>query len=176
MKKLYTLLMMAMMGVMAVSLTSCDDEQIAYTLEGTWRGWNGRYYNSTATEITFLKDPYAYSSGTGYWVDYYSGAPWDYVANHIEWEVYNRNIRIYFVEDGNSFVIRDYHLNNSRFTGYINDHGTDVEFELYNVSRPNYNSYRWGYSGWNNYYGYTRGEDGDSTKSESMPRRFVRGK
>ena len=38
MKKLYTLLMMAMMGVMAVSLTSCDDEQIAYTLEGTWRG------------------------------------------------------------------------------------------------------------------------------------------
>lgn len=183
MKKLYTLLMMAMMSVMAVSLTSCDDEQIAYTLEGTWRGnmyisseWNGRYYNSTATEITFLKDPYAYSSGTGYWVDYYSGAPWDYVANHIEWEVYNRNIRIYFVEDGNSFVIRDYHLNNSRFTGYINDHGTDVEFELYNVSRPNYNSYRWGYSGWNNYYGYTRGEDGDSTKSESMPRRFVRGK
>ena len=29
MKKLYTLMMMAMMGLMTVSLTSCEDEQIA---------------------------------------------------------------------------------------------------------------------------------------------------
>ena len=183
MKKLYTLMMMAMMGLMAVSLTSCEDEQIAYTLEGTWKGnmyisseWNGRYYNSTATEITFLKDPYAFSSGSGYWVDYYSNAPWDYVANHIDWEVRNRNIYIYFVEDGNSFVIRDYRLNDSRFTGYINDHGTDVEFELYNVSRPYYDNYRWGYDSWNGYYGWTRGEGTDSITTTEKPRRFVRGK
>lgn len=183
MKKLYTLLMMAMMGVMVVSLTSCEDEQIAHTLEGTWRGnlyisteWNGRYYESTATEITFSKDPYRYSSGTGYWVDYYSGAPWDYVANHIEWEVNNRNIHIYFVEDGNSLVIRDYSLNRNSFVGYINDHGTDVDFELYNVSRPNYSSYRWGYDSWDYYYGWTRGEGSDSAESASKPRRFVRGK
>ena len=183
MKKLYTLMMMAMMGMMVVSLTSCEDEQIAYTLEGTWKGnmyisseWDGRYYNSTSTEITFLKDPYTYSSGTGYWVDYYSGAPWDYVANHINWEVNNRVIYVHFVEEGTSLQIRDYRLNSNRFSGYIFDHGTDVEFELYNVSRPNYNSYRWGYDGWNSYYGWTRGESADSSKTVEKPRRFVREK
>lgn len=38
MKKLYTMFMMAMMAVMAVSFTSCEDEEIARTLEGTWKG------------------------------------------------------------------------------------------------------------------------------------------
>ena len=39
MKKLYTTLMMAMMAMLTLSLTSCEtDEQIAYTLEGTWTG------------------------------------------------------------------------------------------------------------------------------------------
>ena len=37
MKKLYFRLMMVMMGLVTVSLTSCDDEEIAKTLEGTWR-------------------------------------------------------------------------------------------------------------------------------------------
>ena len=96
MKKLYTMMMMAMMGMMAMSFTSCEtDEEIAYTLEGTWKGnmyinseWGGNTYTTTYSEITFLKDPYTYSEGTGYWVDYYSGAPWDYVANHIEWSTW----------------------------------------------------------------------------------------
>ena len=76
MKKLYTMFMMAMMAVMAVSFTSCEDEEIARTLEGTWKGnmyisseWDGRYYDATSTEITFLKDPSRYSSGSGYWVE-----------------------------------------------------------------------------------------------------------
>ena len=39
MKKLYTTLMIAMMGLMTLSFTSCEtDEEIAYDLEGTWRG------------------------------------------------------------------------------------------------------------------------------------------
>ena len=77
MKKLYTTLMMAMMGLMTLSFTSCEtDEQIANTLEGTWRGdmtiedYNGVSY--VESEITFLKDPYTYSEGTGLWVDYYA--------------------------------------------------------------------------------------------------------
>ena len=41
MKKMYFRLMMAMMGLVAVSLTSCDDEEIAKTLEGTWKGDKG---------------------------------------------------------------------------------------------------------------------------------------
>ena len=184
MKKLYTMMMMAMMGLMTVSLTSCEDEYIADTLEGTWKGnmfisseWDGRYYNATSTEITFLKDPRTYSSGSGYWVDYYSGAPWgEYVANHINWEVYNGNIRVYFVEEGTTFVIRDYHLTSSRFWGYINDSGNDVKFELYCVNRPNYNTYRWGYDSWDYdyYYSRTRGANGDSVKTVEKPKRVIK--
>ena len=89
-KLLYAFAMMTTL----FTLTSCEDERIANTLEGTWSGnmyistrYDGRVYDATYTEVTFLKNPYAYSSGEGYWVDYYSDAPWDYVANHIEWSV-----------------------------------------------------------------------------------------
>ena len=110
MKKQFFLLMVAMMGLISVSFTSCDDEEIAKTLEGTWKGdmyvtseWEGKYYEAIYTEITFLKDPYAFSSGTGYWVDYYSDAPWDYVANHIDWRVDLGDIHVKFIEEGPLF-------------------------------------------------------------------------
>jgi hypothetical protein len=180
MKKLYTMMMMAVMGLMTISLTSCEDERIANTLEGTWKGnmyiackWDGREYDATYTEITFLKDPSRYSSGSGYWVDYYSGAPWDYVANHINWRVDYGTIYVNFVEEGASLAIRDYHLTSSRFWGYISDGGNDVEFELYCVDRPNYYNYRWGFD-YNGYRSYTRGNGADSTKTVEMPKRFVR--
>ena len=82
MKKWYTLWTLLLMAVLSVSFTSCewdDDDAIAYTLEGTWRGnmymsseWDGRVYDATYSEICFLRDPYRYSSGTGYWIDYYN--------------------------------------------------------------------------------------------------------
>ena len=104
-KLLYAFAMMTTL----FTLTSCEDERIANTLEGTWSGnmyistrYDGRVYDATYTEVTFLKNPYAYSSGEGYWVDYYSDAPWDYVANHIEWTVDFGTIRVYFVEEGTS--------------------------------------------------------------------------
>ena len=69
MKKMFTMLMMAMM---AITFTSCEDEMIADTLEGSWKGnmyistsWNGRVYDATYTEITFLKDPFCFKSGSG---------------------------------------------------------------------------------------------------------------
>ena len=134
MKKLfYNILTMAIIATAAVSFSSCDDERIAHTLEGTWRGnmyiscyYGGRSYDATYTEITFLKDPYAYSSGNGYWVDYYSDAPWDYVANHIDWKVDYGTIYVYFVEEGTSLRISDYHLNDDRFYGWIDDAGTTI--------------------------------------------------
>jgi len=84
-----------------------------------------------------------------------------------------------FTEKANKIfnqAIRDYHLNRDRFTGYINDHGNDVKFELYNVSRPYYDNYRWGYDSWgyDYYYSRTRGADADSTKPIEKPRRVVR--
>jgi hypothetical protein len=180
MKKLYT--MLAMM-LMALAFASCEtDEDIAYTLEGTWKGnmhinseWDGRYYNTTYSEITFLKDPYSYSSGTGYWVDYYSGAPWDYVANHIEWTVKYGDIEIYFVEEGTTMIIRNYHLYRGRFTGTIYDSGNVVDFDLYQTTHPNYNSYRWGYSAWgyDPYYSRSMNKADGKTTAPAAPRRFV---
>lgn len=91
-----SILTAVLLSLATLSLSSCDDEEIANTLEGTWKGdmyisseWDGRYYDATYTEITFLKDPYAFSSGTGYWVDYYSDAPWDYVANRPNYTGYH---------------------------------------------------------------------------------------
>ena len=162
------------------TLTSCEDERIANTLEGTWSGnmyissrYDGRVYDATYSEVTFLKNPYAYSSGEGYWVDYYSDAPWDYVANHIEWTVDYGTINVYFVEEGTSIRIRDYYLNNDRFYGTINDNGKPVDFELYRISGRNWSNYNWGYDSW--YIGTRSVDDADSAKKEK-PVRFVREK
>ena len=184
-KYFYNIMVMAILATAATGFTSCEDAEIAHTLEGTWKGnmyissyYGGHTYNSTYTEITFLKDPGAYSSGNGYWVDYYSNAPWDYVANHIEWTVDFGTIRIHFVEEGTSVRISDYHLNNDRFYGYLEDGNHDVEFELIHTSSPNWSSYRyWGHEDWyDNWYSRTRGENTSDSTAVEMPIRFVRGK
>ena len=93
-KRLHAMLTAVMLAALSFSFTSCEDESIASSLQGTWEGnmyisseWNGRVYNATYTEIEFLLDPFRYTKGSGYWVDHYSGAPWDYIANHIDWRV-----------------------------------------------------------------------------------------
>jgi len=164
MKKIYTFMLMAAAALSTLAFTSCEeDKAIAYTLEGTWKGnmyittyYRGRSYDAIYSEVTFLKDPHRYSSGNGYWVDYYSNAPWDYVACHIDWTVNNGTIRVYFVEEDTSFSIYDYRLNNDRFYGTFNDNGQTVDFELVHVSSPNWSGYRWGYDSWYDdyYYGY----------------------
>jgi hypothetical protein len=186
MKKIYTMLMMAMM---ALAFTSCEDEAIAYDLEGTWRGemyissrYNDRVYNTTYTEVTFDKNPYEYASGTGTWVDYYDGNPgWgtNYVANHITWEVSNRIIRIWFRNEGTYFEIRDYSLNHYRFEGTIWDNGNYVDFYLTKVGRPaSYSSYVWDEYYFNDpYWARTRSAadstEVDTTATKNIPMRFV---
>ena len=178
MKKFLILIVTAVIACLA---TSCnEDAAIANTLEGTWSGnmyvssnWNGRTYDATYTEITFLKDPYQYSSGTGYWVDYYSGVPWDYVANHIEWEVVRRTIRVYFVEENSDLEIYDYRLDRNHFTGYIYEGDHQVAFDLAYVSRRTYSDYHWGYDYWSPYYAPGTRADADSTGT-GKPRRIIR--
>ena len=53
MKKLYNLFTLAMVALMSLTFTSCEDEYIASSLEGTWEGYtnmqaayDGRYYNA----------------------------------------------------------------------------------------------------------------------------------
>ena len=182
-KYIYNIMAMALLAITAIGLTSCEDAEIAYTLEGTWKGnmyistsYDGRSYNSTYTVITFEGDPYSIASGYGEWVDYYSDAPWDYIANHITWEVDNRVIYIHFREEGTSVRISDYRLNDDRFVGTLNDNGHYVDFELYHTSSPNWGSSRWGYDSWYDSYSRTRSADSSDSTATEKPIRFIRGK
>ena len=111
-------------------------------------------------------------------MDYYSNAPWDYVANHIDWTVNNGVIHVYFIEEDTSIDIYDYRLSSSRFVGTLNDYGTLVDFDLYNVSHPYsyWDNYYWGYDEWyydDYFWARTRGIDADSAKTIEKPKRFV---
>lgn len=172
MKKIYTLLPIMLLAMLTMTtFTSCEDEEIARTLEGTWQGnmrikskYSGRTYYATRTEVTFLRDVYRYSSGEGYWIDYYNDAPWgwDYVANHISWKVSNGDILVYFIEEDTDLVIRNYRLNDNRFEGTLWDGNQRVDFTLYHVSSPNWSRYdHWGYD-----YRYMRNATNDSTLVE----------
>lgn len=169
MKKLMSIFTMLLLALTATTLVSCDDDSdIAATLEGTWQGdmevstyYNGQNYQAVSSEICFVQDPYSYSSGTGYWIDYYRNSPWrnNQVANHIQWTVSNGVIKVYFVEEGTSLEIRNYRLSNGYFEGtiYYYDNQT-VNFSLRQVSSPNWNSYTdWGYDDDDYYYdGYAK--------------------
>ena len=153
MKKFTTLLTMAFIALMSISLTSCDeDSDIAYTLDGTWRGNMYVQYggvDATYSVIRFDQNDGIYS-GTGYWIDYYQEDYWhgnNYIANRIRWTVRNRNIYITLLDENSNVVIYDYALGDRKFSGYVEaDNGNRAYFEL---SRDSYNwrdDYDWGYS------------------------------
>ncbi len=161
MKKLSTLMTMALVAMMTLTLTSCDEDyDIAYTLEGTWRGnmyvssvYDGYTYDATYTELCFVQDPYRYSSGTGYWIDHYAGdAPWRYVANHTEWKVRGGVIRIHLMEEDTYIEIANYRLDDNYFYGTIYYDDTKVKFRMNHTSSPNWNDYDYGYDYWTGYY------------------------
>lgn len=169
MKKLMSIISMLLLALTATTLVSCDDDSdIATTLEGTWRGnmevntyYDGRDYQAVYSEICFVQDPYTYSSGTGYWIDYYQDSPWrnNQVANHIKWTVSNGVINVYFVEEGTSLQIRDYRLYNGYFESTIYYDNQTVNFSLKQVSSPNWNNFTdWGYDYYGDYYdgGYAK--------------------
>ena len=106
MKKFTTLLTMAFIALMSISFTSCDDDSdIAYTLDGTWKGNMLVEYgnhNALYSVIRFDQNDGIYS-GTGYWIDYFDRDYWhgnNYIANHITWTVRNRNIYITLLDEG----------------------------------------------------------------------------
>lgn len=137
MKKFITLLTMAFIALMSISLTSCDeDSDIAYTLDGTWRGNMYVQYggvDATYSVIRFDQNDGLYS-GTGYWIDYFKGYNLhgnDYIANHITWTVRNRNIYITLLDENSDVVIYDYALGDRKFSGYIEaDNGNRAYFEF----------------------------------------------
>lgn len=167
------------MLIFSLGLTTSCDSMIASTLEGTWEGdmyftsyYDGRTYYSNYSEVEFIGDPFRLKSGSGYWIDYYSNAPWDYVANHMTWTVRDRVIYIHLVEDRYDFEVRDYHLDDYKFSGHVFYDGEERYFELRHTSSPNWNDYEYGYgygygynSGYGRYYSPSRSTDNaaDST-------------
>lgn len=161
MKKFFTFISAIMMAMM---FTACDgDQMIGMTLEGGWEGnmyvqseWQGHIYKAAETEIVFEQNPFRLTKGYGTWVDYYSNAPWDYVANHIRWEVKDRVISIYFVEDDEWVDIYDFNLYNNRFVGYIEtSNHRRIKFDLVKIYDYDYTDYGYGYDYWGyDYYPY----------------------
>jgi hypothetical protein len=176
MKKNFTLMTLIMMA-MAMTFVSCmdDDEYEAYHLEGAWEGDMGVMINGYVADystIYFDRDPYRYASGRGYQVDYFNDrTPWRhynnsyYIANHVEWKVYNGIISLYYVEDDVYAEIREYSLSDNYFRGYIDfEDGSSSRFSLRKAYSPNDwdNYYEWGWD-----YGYAKKYDGmiDDTRA-----------
>lgn len=131
---------------------------------GIYYDYGGQSYSTSNTVIAFDRDPDYYSSGTGYWIDYYSSGPYEYYATHISWNVYNGVINIYSEDDGESWRIYDYSLSYNTFSGYI-DNGYDepMWFNLYKTSSPDWSNYNWG--GWYDYDGYYSGYTKQKSRS-----------
>lgn len=172
MKKIFTFISAIVLALGALTLTSCNqDQMIGMTLDGSWSGnmyiqtsWDGYTYQTTYSEIEFNTDPYSYASGYGYWVDYYSDAPWDYYASHIKWTVVNGMIRVYFMEDNYTMNIYDYSISNNRFEGVIyDDYGKAIQFSLRSNDPEDWGSYGYGWDAWNSFY--SKSMTGTSTPS-----------
>ena len=140
MKKFISIISVIIFAVTPFTFVSCDEDyEIADTLWGVWEGkmyvqstWNGQTYMSSYSVIQFDRAPNHYDSGTGYWIDYYSGAPWDYFASHIDWIVSNGTIKIYSYEDDSYYYIYDYSLSDNHFSGVIDsEYGDPMEFYLF---------------------------------------------
>lgn len=150
MKKFRNLMAWAFILLSALSFASCSkDADVAYTLDGTWKGYlqtqrkyDNRWYQTSTAEVTFNA---GYDSGNGYWLDNYSDAPWDYVANHISWRVRNEIIFIDFLDTRESARIRNYHLDDQYFYGEIEFSNSNVwvKFQFVKTSSPNWNGYHW---------------------------------
>ena len=187
MKKFKSL--MAVVALCALSLTfvGCnDDDYIADTLWGVWEGdmqvsvedYYGNVYYAYETELAFDRDPYEYASGTGYWIDYYHGAPWGYYASHIRWTVTNDRINIYSVEDDTYYYIYDYSLSGNYFTGILeSEWGDYIRFRLVKTVAPDWNDFGWGWDYWyDGYYPYSMdyGTRSDGGTQPKMTRKIGR--
>lgn len=136
MKKINTYLTIAILALMATTVfSSCDrlwddieDQEEAYTLEGTWTGYIDTYLNdrfglsgdSYRTSMYFEREN-SYG-GWGYEVDYNMYSRYsDYYYCEFRWEVVSGTIRINYADSWNTVYIYDYTLTSNHFFGYMDD-------------------------------------------------------
>ena len=151
MKKIFTLLMMALVAMTTFTSRDRDtlDREEARTLDGTWTGYIETYYrdrwnksgDTYRTTFYFSRsNPYG---GRGYEIDYniYNR----YVDYYCEftWEVSNGRIHIKYDDSSVPVIIYEYRLDNNFFDGYMDD-GTnrDIYFRLTYDGSFDWNSWR----------------------------------
>lgn len=149
MKKFTAFLTVALMTIVCLSFTSCDkDSDIAYTLDGTWKGdmyiWYGEYESSYSI-IDF--DQEGLYSGTGSWTDFYDHYWGSYnyrPTRRFSWTVNNGNIYIKFYDGSSPITIYDYSISNNYFRGTMDAaNGNRVSFSLSKYGSDYH---------WNDYY------------------------
>jgi len=163
MRKLISL-MMVMIAAFAFTSCTTEDQNEAMTLTGIWQGdlgiymyssENSDYYEAYQTTIQFNNSGYGSTSGTGYELDRFQNAPWNYIYNPIQWSLTNGTIYIYYPKEGTTIRIFDYYLNDKYFSGKMED-GT--EFNLSYVGSFDWSQYDGGY------YAKTRSTSVDMSK------------
>lgn len=172
MKRAIPFFRVILIAIIGLTFTSCDEDIITGSnIQGVWSGnmyvtsqWNGHTYVSSRTEIEFCSDPFRVTQGSGYWIDRYSRAPWDYYYSPFTYRVRDGVIYIRFLYDEGQVTISDYSLSSNRFMGYLDY--SDEKFVLYKVDDDrNWNGYEEGWY-YPDYY-YNRSErDFDSVPQE----------
>lgn len=157
MKKIYNFMAVALVAMLSLTLTSCnDDDYIADTLDGIWEGevgsnyswrWGSNYSNYQYVDIEFYADPYRYASGSGIEYDY---DRWGrYTACRFNFTVEYGNIYMAYSDGARVMIPRGYFLSNTRFEGEFRDYYTGdylADFSFVKVADHRYNRYNYSYS------------------------------
>lgn len=188
MKKTFTLFNLVALLSLCMVFTACEpdpDTEESMVLSGQWRGDWGMYYvyqyprsgreetyKSYDTDIVFYPD-YDYAThGYGYQVDWYAEGPYERLSFRFTWSIVNGVVNVQYpgYPEYDTFI-RDYHLDNDRFTGYLGDSAwmfslgkiADYYDWSYYYSYGDY--HYWNNSAWSyDYYAKTRGTaESDST-------------
>ena len=172
MNKTFAFFRIILIALVGLTFTSCDEDIITgSTIQGVWSGkmyvtseWDGYTYTSSRTEIEFCGDDFNVTRGTGYWIDRYSRAPWDYYYSPFTYRVSRGVIIITFLFDGGEVAISNYSVQGNRFVGNL-DYSNE-SFVLYRVDDyDDWDDYHQGY--WpNDYYYYNRAERDFNTDSD----------
>ena len=161
------ILMLFVMAATMLSLTSCDDDKIAQTLDGVWEGqvstarWNSYQY----VDIQFSRE--GYSDGYGVEYDYFSSG--GYVECPFTYKVTNGRIFMEY-EDGSRIAISNYTLTETQFSGefceWIGSYSVGnviARFDFVKVTSWRHNRY-------SNYYYYIGKSDSTATsEKEATP-------
>ncbi|MBR4269328.1 MAG: hypothetical protein IKQ47_06040 [Prevotella sp.] len=147
MKKILTFLFLA---VTAMTFVSCNDDEIAATLDGVWEGEVsvGRWNSCQYVDIQFSRDQYS----AGYGMEYdYQGNSGAYVECPFTFKVTNGTIFMEY-DDGSRVAIRNYSLTDTHFSGDFYEWVGNYSIGSYIAHFDFYKVTSWRHSRFGGYY------------------------